>query len=123
MKTNTAPVLGLIVRSVSYQKRSARSELDIALVVAALEIPVRLYFLGSSVLQLVEKRTLSDAQLPAGYRAWASLPELTDVAVFAEPQWQKKLQENQLDTVLETCPMTLPLMRSDWQACSRTIIL
>jgi sulfur relay (sulfurtransferase) DsrF/TusC family protein len=123
MKTESSTTIGLIIRSVAYQKRSARSQLDVALVIAALEIPLRLYFLGPAIMQLIEKRALLDAQLPAGYRAWASLPDLTDVAVFAEPAWHQKMQESSLALVLEAQPMSISLMRSDWQSCNRTIML
>jgi len=123
MNSNPSATIGLIIRSASYEKRSARSQLDVALVVAALEIPLKLYFLGPAILQLIEKRTLVDAQLPAGYRAWASLPDLTDVAVFAEAEWHQKTQRHSLALALDVQPVSVSEMRTDWQRCNRTIIL
>lgn len=112
-----------MVRSGPYQQRSARSQLDVALVAAALEQHVRLYFLGAAVLQLQSERELSVAHLPAGYRAWASLPGLTDVAAFAEPIWIERLAAHQIKTVLWPEPMTRQQMRADWQDCQRMLVL
>ena len=123
MDAENLPAFGLIVRSGPYQQRSARSQLDMALVAAALEIPVRLYFLGDAVLQLTGERTLNSARLPAGYRGWASLPEMTRVRSFAEPAWLERMQQFELNPVLELDPMSLQHMRTDWRVCDKMLIL
>ncbi len=52
-----------------------------------MDFTLEVYFLGSALMQLAEDRDGKAAMLPAGYRAWAALPDLAEVAVFAEPEW------------------------------------
>jgi len=115
--------IGLVIRTGPYQQRSARSQLDVALVAAALERPLRLYFLGQAVFQLVERRNLDEASLPPGYRAWGSLPGLTEVTAFAEPAWLEHAKLPGQNPVLPAAPMVLAQMRLDWQACDKLLIL
>jgi hypothetical protein len=115
--------IGLIIRAGPYQQRSARSQLDVALVAAALELPLSLYFLGQSVLQLLDKRELDLASLPAGYRGWASLTEMTEVQSFAEPDWVQRMHDLGLAPVIPYEPMSAQQMRSHWQSCERIIVL
>jgi len=118
--------LGLVVRSAAYAQRSARSQLDIALLAASVDFDLRVYFLGAAVLQLTARGDLHPAQLPAGYRAWAGLPELFESAelqVFAEPEWLDKLRSNGLQTCLPTEASTAWDMRRNWTLCDRLLIL
>ncbi len=91
-----------------------------ALVVAALQQPLRLYFAGPAVLQLQTGRQPAAAQLPPGYRGWASLPELTEVCAFAEPEWQQRLVNGSLLELQTASPAE---MRCDWQACGKVLVL
>jgi sulfur relay (sulfurtransferase) DsrF/TusC family protein len=115
--------IGLLVRSLPYQQRSARGQLDVALVAAALEQHVRLYFLGAAVLQLQPERSPAAAKLPPGYRGWASLPELGEVTAFAEPVWLDRLAKYQRAPILAVTPLTRQEMRMHWQACDRILVL
>jgi len=115
--------IGLVIRSCPYLQRSARSQLDVALVTAVLEQPLRLYFLGDSILQLQNGRALEKSGLPAGYRAWASLPDLTEVSVFAEPSWLHRISGAELKTLLTVVPKTVAAMRADWQGCGKVLVL
>lgn len=123
MPSERKPTVGLIINSGPYQQRSARSQLDVALVAAVLEHPLRLYFLGQSTLQLLGGREPDEAQLPAGYRAWASLAGLTEVSAFAEPAWLERLAVPGELPVLEPAPLTLAQMRRDWTSCYKVLVL
>lgn len=118
-----AGTIGLVVRTGPYGQRSARAQLDVALAVAALEQPLRLYFLGDSVLQLLLSRDPAEAHLPPGYRAWAGLPELTRVSAFAEPVWVGWLQEGPFQAALPVAAASRSHMQRDWRACSRVMVL
>ena len=115
--------IGLVLRSVPYQQRSAREQLDVALTAAALEIPLRLYFQGASVLQLVRERDCGPARLPGGYRGWGTLTELTEVQAHAELDWLKRLAKYTSETVLDLAPMTVQAMRDDLASCTRVLVL
>jgi sulfur relay (sulfurtransferase) DsrF/TusC family protein len=121
--TSATRTVGLLVRSLPYRQRSARAQLDVALVAAALEQQVRLYFLGAAVLQLQPERAPGAAKLPPGYKGWASLPELGEVTAFAEPGWLGCLSRFQRAPILAVAPMTRQEMRMDWQACDRIVVL
>ncbi|MEJ8568436.1 hypothetical protein [Elongatibacter sediminis] len=115
--------VAMIVRTRPYRQRSARTQLDVALLAAAVECPLRLYFLGAAALQLASAREVGAAQLPAGYRAWASLPELTALHAFVEPDWIDWLQRHGDGPVIDVNPMQTEHMRSDWRACRRVLVL
>jgi sulfur relay (sulfurtransferase) DsrF/TusC family protein len=118
--------LGLVVRSSSYVQRSARSQLDVALLAATLDYDLRLYFVGAAVLQLVPRGDINPALLAAGYRAWASLPglfEQAELQAFAEPTWLEQLQANNLQACLPLRASTAQQMRDDWAACDRMLVL
>lgn len=118
--------LGLIVRSTSYLQRSARTQLDVALLAATLDCDLRLYFIGAAVLQLIPKGDTRPALLPAGHRAWASLPELFDKATlqtFVEPAWLEQLQANNVHSCLHLQASSPQEMRQDWTACDRLLVL
>ena len=112
-----------MLRSVPYQERSAREQLDVALTAAALEIPLRLYFPGNAVLQLLTERDPTLAHLPPGYRGWGSLPDLTSVIAHAEPEWIEKLSDHGLETLLELTPMNASEMRADFASCDKVLLL
>jgi hypothetical protein len=123
MNRQVFAAIGLVLRSVPYEQRSARAQLDVALAAAALEQPLQLYFLGDSVLQLVDRREPASAHLPGGYRAWASLPELTQVAAFAEGGWMEWLQRGNLELALPLKAASQHQMRVGWNACLRVVVL
>lgn len=118
--------LGLVIRSTSYAQRSARTQLDVALLAAALDFDLRLYFVGAAVLQLIPRNDIGPALLAAGYRAWASLPDLFERAefqVFAEPSWLDKLHANNLQACLPLQASSPREMRRDWISCDRLLAL
>lgn len=115
--------LGLLIRSLPYEQRSAREHLDIALTAATLEIPLRLYFQGGSVLQLIKGRENLPARLPPGYLSWGSLTDLTTVCANAEPEWLEILSVSGLVAVLDLSPMRLRVMRDDLASCARVLVL
>ena len=123
MGVRNIAALGLVLRPGPYRQRSARSQLDVALAAAALNTPLHLYFLGGAVLQLLGERNLLAARYPAGYRGWASLPELTKVCASAEPAWLDHLNGLGFSFLLDLQARTLARMRADWQSCARVLVL
>jgi sulfur relay (sulfurtransferase) DsrF/TusC family protein len=109
--------LALIVSLPPYGKRSARSDLDIALAAAALDFTLEVYFLGGAVLQLAEHRNATPALLPSGYRAWASLPELCGARVFAEKSWVERCASNRVKLVMPVEALGKTDMRQAWRQC------
>ena len=110
-----------LVTTSPYQQRSARSQLDVALIAAALERPLQLYFLGESAMQLIRQRDLESANLPAGYRAWASLPEMADVETYIEKPWFDRLAGVEL--VLNPQALNSKQMRERWETCEKVLVL
>lgn len=125
--TRRAPFsLGLLIRSTAYAQRSPRTQLDVALLAASLDWELRLYFIDTGILQLVQRGDPGEAQLPAAYRAWASLPDLFGTAplkVFAEPSWLDRLQALKLDVCLPLKALTAAEMRRHWADCDRVLVL
>jgi len=123
MRHGSMPVIGLVVRSAPYQQRSARSQLDVALIAAALEAPLRLYFLADAALQLAGERDARSAGLPAGYRGWASLTGMTRVSAFIEPDWLERMSELGITPLLPVKTRSKDQMRADWHKCARLLVL
>lgn len=118
--------LGLIVHSSGYEQRSARTQLDVAMLAASLDFNLHIYFMGKAVLQLVNRGDTSAALLPAGYRAWASLPELVERAelqLYADVEWLEKLRRNGQGTCLQVHPCSVIEMRREMNLCDRLLTL
>ncbi|HET6565310.1 MAG TPA: DsrE family protein [Xanthomonadales bacterium] len=118
--------LGLVLRSAPYAQRSARTQLDVALLAATLDCDLRLFFTGAGVMQLVIRGSTADAQLPAAYRAWASLPGLFETAelrAFAEPSWLERLDSQGLQPCLPLEACSVAGMRREWMDCDRVLVL
>jgi sulfur relay (sulfurtransferase) DsrF/TusC family protein len=115
--------LGLILRGRAYGRRTPRSDLDVALAAAALDFRLDLFFLGESVLQLVTDRETEESMLPAGYRAWASLPQLADVRVFAESGWLEDCARRGLQIGVPVNAMTARAMSDTWRRCAQVLVL
>ncbi len=88
MAASGVPTIGLLLRSPPYGSREPRAELDLALAALTLDYAVEVYFTGDSLLQLARDKSPGAAGLPAGYRAWAALPELGEIRLFAETAWR-----------------------------------
>lgn len=126
MSSPAAFRLGLVIRSTSYTQRSARTQLDVALLAATLDWDLRLYFVGAAVLQLIPRNDTGPALLAAGYRAWASLPglfEQSEFQIFAEPAWLDQLHANSLHACLPLQASSPQEMCRDWIFCNRLLVL
>lgn len=115
--------LALIVQSAPYKARIARSDLDIALAAAALDFNISIYFQGASVLQLLAQRSVSEARLPKGYRAWAALPELADTRIFAEQKWLDLCLSDGMELVLQAEALSESEMKVSWRNCDHVMVL
>lgn len=123
MARQSASSLALIVRSQPYGQRVARANIDLALSAAALDFDLRLYFQGSSILQLASGQNTAGALLPAGYRAWAALPGLADTNVYADSTWLEFCVENEIDLVMPVEALSTVAMKKDWRNCSHVMVI
>lgn len=114
--------LALIVRNHPWRNRAARADLDVALAAAAMDFGLEVYFLGSALMQLVLERNPSAAMLPAGYRAWAALPDLTDAAVYAEQEWFERLDNAGIRWVLPVQSLSAEVMQLRWRRCNHVLM-
>jgi sulfur relay (sulfurtransferase) DsrF/TusC family protein len=115
--------LGLIIRGAPYGKRTPRSDVDLALAAAALDFRLDLFFLGESVLQLLADRAPEDSRLPAGYRAWASLPELAEARFYVEEDRFEACAGKGLTLALPVTPLSAGQMPDIWRRCQQVLVL
>ncbi len=115
--------LALIIQSAPYKNRVARADLDLALAAAALDFDVRIYFPGRSAIQLVEQRNASEALLPAGYRAWAALPDLASTRIFVEQKWFDFFLERGMELVMPVEPLDISGFSLSWRSCDHVVVL
>ena len=115
--------IGLIVRHPPWRHRAARADVDLALAAAAMDFRIEAYFLGSALLQLAAERDSRVALLPTGYRAWASLSELTDARVYAEPAWLDECARRCIPLLLDPEPLNPAAMRDSWRRCRHVLVV
>lgn len=114
--------LALIVRSHPWRNRAARADLDIALAAAAMDFGLEVYFLGSALMQLARERNPSAAMLPAGYRAWAALPDLAEAAVYVEREWFERLDGTGIQWILPVQTLSAEAMSLRWRCCNHVLM-
>lgn len=115
--------LALLVQAAPYENRIARTDADFALAAAALDFEIRIYFSGHSVLQLLSRRNAGDAGLPAGYRAWAALPDLGHARMFAEQRWLDFCRTRGLELLTPVEGLDAAGMRRSWRSCDHVVVL
>lgn len=115
--------LALLVRGRPYGHRAARTDLDMALAAAALDFDLDVFFLEGALLQLAAGHDGPVALLPAGYRAWAALPGLTGLRVYAEPAWIERCQRDSIDLLLPVEPLSAAEMTEGWRRCRHALLL
>lgn len=110
--------VAILVRSDPYRMRAGRERLDLAMIAAALDLPVRVFFLGDGLLHLADHQ--APGALPAApfTKGWQALLELgPDVALFAEREQGPlalnavlpitELDDTRLAEMLHECCMVL----------------
>jgi len=120
---NRRSSLALVVKSQPYEHRAARADLDLALAAAAMDFELEIYFLGNAVLHLAADRETSGALLPAGYRAWAALPELTGTGVFAELAWLEYCRAGGLELVMPVEGLPPDILKTRWRQCRHVMVI
>ena len=115
--------LALIVRGLPYGRRAPRADLDLALAAAALDFELEVYFIGASLLQLAAERDGSAARLPPGYRAWAALPDLSEVRMFGELEWVQRCEQGGIALEAPVEGLDPDRMRSRWRACRQAWVV
>lgn len=115
--------LALLVRGAPHRHRETRAEPDLALASAALEYQLEIYFLGKAVMQLAAGKRCADALLPAGYRAWAAVPELSAARFFAETGWLDPLEEQGVELEFPVERLDAESMRLRWRGCDHVMVL
>jgi sulfur relay (sulfurtransferase) DsrF/TusC family protein len=123
MPTPSTLRLALIVRGHPWSQRAARADLDLALAAAAMNYTLDVYFLGTALMQLAEVRDGKSAMLPAGYRAWAALPDVAEVTVFAEPEWLRRCDRAAIQLILPVQPLNAEAMQSGWRRCDHILVI
>ncbi len=115
--------LAMIVTQSPYRQRSARTQLDVALAAATLELPLELYFIGDGVWQLSSERKPEAVGLPKGLRGWAALAGMTRVAFFADALQLENMNRLGSDTIVDVESLSLEEMSGRWRHCSRVMHL
>ena len=115
--------LALLVRTGPYLSREARAEVDLALAALALDFSLEVYFFGDAVLQLANDKTGAGALVPGGYKAWAALPELGDVTVYAESTWAARCERVGVEWLLPVERLGPARMKNAWRQCDRVLVL
>ena len=123
MPTPNTARLALIVSSHPWSQRAARADLDLALAAAAMNFTLDVYFLGTALMQLAAVRDGEPSMLPAGYRAWAALPDLAEVAVFAEAEWLRRCDRAAIQLILPVQPLSSEAMQSGWRRCDHVLVV
>ena len=88
--------IGILVRSDPYRQRAGRERLDLAMIAAALDLPVRVFFVGDGLLHLAAAQ--SPTALPAApfTRGWLALLELGGaVSLYAQQCALQNLQSEE----------------------------
>jgi len=115
--------MALIIRSGPFSRRSARSQLDMALAAASLEIQLELFFIGPGVLQIITGGEPAAAGLPSGLKAWKSVAELTEVKAWVpDGQWPA-IQACGQPMLLNARPLAADEMRARWAGCDRALVI
>ena len=115
--------LALLVRSSPCTGRETRAEVDLALAALALDFSLEIYFFGDAVLQLAKDKTGAGALVPGGYKAWAALPELGDVTVYAESAWTARCERAGVEWLLPVEQLGPARMKNAWRQCDRVVVL
>jgi sulfur relay (sulfurtransferase) DsrF/TusC family protein len=132
------PRIGLLVGSGPYRSRESRAELDLAMAALTLDYRVEIYFSGDAILQLAEAKDGTEANLPAGYKAWAALPGLGDADLYAETEWLNRCKRRGIGLCLPVeglgksggIGLCLPVeglgksgMKQRWRQCDKVLVL
>lgn len=115
--------LALIFRNAPYRGRAPRADLDLALAAAALDLTVEIYLLGPALLQLAADLQPDAAGLPAGYRAWAALPELTETVVYGEKAWVDYFSRMRTELILPARALSAPQFRTHWRRHDHAMVI
>jgi len=115
--------LALVVRNPPWGRRAARADVDVALAAAAMEFRLEVYLLGAALLQIAAERDSSEALLPAGYRAWSALPELSEVEFFGEREWLERCERASIRLLLPVQSLSAEAMQSGWRRCQHVWVL
>jgi sulfur relay (sulfurtransferase) DsrF/TusC family protein len=115
--------LALIVRGAPYGRRAPRADLDLALAAAALDFELEVYFVGEALLQLAAERDGTAAWLPPGYRAWAALPDLSEVRMYGELEWLQKCERSGIELAVPVKGLDPDQMRSGWRSCRHALVV
>lgn len=115
--------LALLVRSSPCAGRETRAEVDLALAALALDFRLEIYFFGDAVLQLAKEKTGTEALIPGGFKAWAALPELGDVMVYAESAWAARCERTGVEWLLPVEWLGRARMNNGWRRCDRVMVV
>ena len=123
MSSRNTNRLGLVIRQAPYAQPAPRSQLDMALAAASLEMPLDIFFLGDGVWQLAANRDPAAADLPAGLKGWAAVPDLTDSRFYVHQASHDRFTQLGGKTIVPVTALSGPAIAERWRACSRVMSL
>lgn len=115
--------LALIVRTRPHRHRETRAELDFALAAAAMDCTVEVYFMGGALLQLASVTDSEKALLPAGYPAWAAVPDLAETRFYADESSLQRFRDDGLHWIHPVEALDADTMRRRWRRCDRVVVI
>lgn len=115
--------IALLVRSIPYEHRAPRADLDLALAAVVMDYTLELYFLGSAVMHLAVEREATAALLPGGYRSWAALPDMAEVHVHARQDWLDRCERHGIRLVLPVEGLDETQMKRKWRQCGHVMVI
>ena len=123
MNADASRRIALLVQTGPARSRESRAEVDLALAMLAMDAELELYFMGDAILQLAKEKDPSAATLPTGYKAWAALPELGEVKVFAESAWLTRCERRGIELCLPVEGLGIARMKRSWRACGQVLTI
>ena len=121
MNADVSRRIALLVQTGPARSRESRAEVDLALALLAMDAELDVYFMGDAILQLAKDKDPSVAALPPGYKAWAALPELGEVKVFAESAWLARCERSGIELCLPVEGLGFARMKRGWRACDQVL--
>jgi len=123
MASNTPHRIALLVHTGPGRSRESRAEVDLALAALALDAELDVYFIGDAILQLAQEKDVTAAGLPAGYKAWAALPDLGEARFFAESGWVGRCESLGIGLCMPVEPLGIARMKRDWRRCDQVLVV
>ncbi len=115
--------LGFVVRHAPYARHSPRSQLDVVLAAATLELPLEVFFLGEGIWQLAAGHDPGAAALPVGLKGWGAVSGLTEARIIAEQGALARLIGLGAEPIVPVVALDGRSMADKWRHCGQVMSL